>query len=199
MRGVITILWSAPVSTFVDTCPQIDVSYLYDPVFNATGLIDAKSGADFDVGVSVGPTSSYAVPDPTPKSPATVVLPSGAPSIVPGTSVLSGTITVHDVPESGAGGSLTRDLTFNFSDATGTLVFTPQQDDWLQIEPGSTLARLQFVNAYAVGALAAGSNPVYPGRVTVSGQQQWFEYQYAGSSNVTVWPGFDVSSAISAE
>ena len=206
IRGVVTIRWSAPVSTFVDTCPEIDVSYIYR---NYVGELPAdvvppppSSGGDFDVGVSAGPSSSFDLPPDNPKNGFGGVTVFRGPGIsrVPGTTTLSGTITVHDVLRTGVAGSGLTNLTFGFSNATGEFVFTPQQNDWLEIAPGSTLGNLRFRNAFGVGTLDPGESFVAPGRVTIAGTERWFEYtREVRPSQVTVWPGLDVTNAITAE
>ena len=183
VRGSITVLWNAPVSTFEATCPRIDVSYTYR---NFIGLLPAgvprppdSSGSDLDIGISAGSRVGFSIPGIPPKNAF------GGLSLdaVPGTQVTSGTITVHDVLVSGVTGSQRVDLSFGFSNATGTLVFTPEQNDWLQIAPGSTLAELRFVNAFGVAPqngsvqILPGASNVTPGRVTISGTQRHLEYK----------------------
>jgi subtilisin-like proprotein convertase family protein len=209
VRGGVTIRWSSPVSTFVDDCPRIDVTYTYR---NFVGLLPPAvspppdlTGFDAGVGVSVGIPAAFTIPGGLPKNGfggVTVRLPGGGISEVPGTSVLSGTITVHDVVPTGSTGSSTVNLTFGFSDATGALVFTPTQSDWLEIVPGSTLQNLRFRNVYGVSntELDAGESVVQPGRVTVAGGRRWLEYTIERQpSQVTVWPGLDVANAITLE
>jgi hypothetical protein len=200
VRGAITIQWTAPVSTFVDTCPRIDVSYTYR---NFTGAPadpppPSLSGVDSNLGVSAGSRVTFSIQgDPLDKE---ITLGGTTLGIVPGTLVNSGTITVHDVLRIGNTGSGYEDLRFDFSDATGTLVFTPQQNDWLQIAPGSTPGSLRFVNAFPAGDAAAGAANVQPGRVTIEGVRRWFEYRMEDlPTQVTVWPGLDVSNAITVE
>ncbi|NDC64376.1 MAG: hypothetical protein EBZ59_10440, partial [Planctomycetia bacterium] len=208
VRGVVTIRWSSPVSTFAVTSPQIDVSYSYR---NYVGVLQPGqvpppnlTGGDFDVGVSAGSTSSFTLPGGSPKDQfgGVTVRRGGGISRVPGTTVLSGTITVYDVLRTGAAGSGLTNLTFGFSNATGALVFTPQQNDWLEIAPGSTLANLRFRNAFGVpgSTLDPGESFVAPGRVTIQGIERWFEYtREALPSQVTVWPGLDVANGITSE
>jgi hypothetical protein len=100
VRGAITIQWTAPVSTFVDTCPRIDVSYTYR---NFTGAPadpppPSLSGVDSNLGVSAGSRVTFSIQgDPLDKE---ITLGGTTLGIVPGTLVNSGTITVHDVCES---------------------------------------------------------------------------------------------------
>ena len=200
VRGGMTVVWSAPVSTYFATAPVLStVSYLY--------FSDGSSPwTEFDVGVSAGGTISFAnAAAAVPKDGfggTTLRDAAGGIVRVGGTTVFTGTITVYDVSPSGIPGAATQDLSFGFSNASGAFVFTPQQNDWLAIAPGSTPNALRFVNRYEVagGVARAGSVTVSPGRVTLVGRETWFEYTAeATPSDVTVWPGLDVSNAITVE
>ena len=206
VRGSITVQWTSPVSTFEATCPRLAVTYTYRTYVgtlppNVLPPPD-NSGSDLGIGVSAGSRVNFSIPGITnPKNwmgGASVVDGNGNPVPVPGTQVLSGTITVHDVLVSVTSGSARQNLTFGFSNRSGTMVFTPQQNDWLQIQSGSTPDNLVFVSAFAIPAqngfpgLAAGQ-PVIPGRVSITGTRAHLEYTIENRSNqVTVWPGFDV-------
>jgi hypothetical protein len=215
-RGSVVIDWSSPVSTFEATCPRIDsVEYTYNgrTLIGTDGVTTVYepgtgNGTERDVRVSAVGTIGFALPSATPKDGfgGSTVRIGGAANRVPGTSVLSGTITVYDVLSTGQGdGSPTGSLTFGFSNASGTMVFTPgQPNEWLGIAPGSTLGSLSFVTRYPatipnVRSVPAGL-PALPGRVTISGSERWFEYTVeANPTTTTVWAGFDVQSAITVD
>lgn len=206
VRAAITIRWTGAVSTHFQTCPQIDVTYQYDPRFDPVSgiFVDAKSGGDFNVGVGAGSDVGFTPPPAVPKNGFGGMTVMVGPTIsrVPGTTRRTGTITVYNVVRTGAAGSGRTDLQFRYSDATGTLVFTAVNPDWLQIDPTSTLQNLRFRNAFGVPGttLDPGEAFVNPGRVTIQGQETWLEYtQEATPSQVTVWPGLDVANAITVE
>jgi hypothetical protein len=222
-RGSVVIDWSIPVSTFQATCPRLDsVNYTYNgqTLIGADGvtlnfLSGPGNGTETDVRVSTGGTVGFALPSATPKDGfgGSTVRNGAGINTVPGTSVLSGTITVYDVLRTGeSDGSPTQTLTFGFTNASGSLVFTANQpNDWLEIAPGSTLASLQFVTRFpgsgTIGLpgnggtpAAPAGQPALPGRVTISGSERWFEYTVeARATTTTVWAGFDVQSAITVD
>jgi hypothetical protein len=211
-RGSVVIDWSAPVSTFDTTCPRLDtVEYTYngETLIGADGVTTVYlpgdgNGTERDVRVSTGSSVQFALPSATPKNGfgGTTVLDGGAINRVAGTSVLSGTITVYDVLAEGADdGAPTGTVTFGFSDASGTMVFTRQEpNEWIDIAPGATPSNLRFVTRYPGSNGLPAGRPALPGRVTISGSETWFEYtEEVTPVTTTVWAGFDVQSAITVE